>query len=517
MSWAGLAVGGGRPDRPRRASGAQHHPVRRDRGLRRLRRSAGDPHHAAGLRSGGRGHHGGRPVADPSSPGRSWGRPLVDLVLALGAGPGPRCSADPARTAGAVGLDPEQRSPAGPDRRWAESLPPHDLYHLLVQGYNGLPIAGSPVFGDTVYFDTAAYVGVVALALAVLGLVRRRRRPEVAALVVLAVVTTGRRLPAAGRGGVPASAGLPDHRLAPRTDGAGAVPGGAGRCGADVVVRRATDRPGLLGGSWPAARLLLVVLSCSAPRGCPPVDAALRRRSLLWPLITTAPPWSRWGCWPSGRRRRPGPPGRHHGAAPEGRWPRPSPGRWSAVFSSCWRRSFSSPPARRCGPRPPTASVVSPRCRPWSAVVGGAKVGFGSIPASRAPATALGLLPEANILFGVHEFDFYDPILPRAYFGGLDGREPDPGRRAHLQLVLPAARHGGPGPPVRGGLRARPPGRPRARRRGRSRGTFGDEALYRIPGSSAATLAPVPGPASSRRPDRGEPGGRHPSVPASWR
>ena len=70
-----------------------------------------------------------------------------------------------------------------------KALPPHDLVHLLVQGYNGLPIAGSQVFGDAVYFDTAAYVGVIGFALAVLGVVWGRRRPEVVAFAVLTVVT----------------------------------------------------------------------------------------------------------------------------------------------------------------------------------------------------------------------------------------------------------------------------------------------------------------------------------------
>ena len=61
--------------------------------------------------------------------------------------------------------------------------------HLLVQGYNGLPIAGNQVFGDAVYTDTAAYVGLIAVALAVLGIVRSWRRPETVGFVVLTVVT----------------------------------------------------------------------------------------------------------------------------------------------------------------------------------------------------------------------------------------------------------------------------------------------------------------------------------------
>ena len=100
-----------------------------------------------------------------------WLRPLVDLVLGIGAG----------AALGAPLLLPGLQVLGGSTRNSAtlvaqtevgKSLPPHDLLHLLVQGYNGLPIAGSHVFGDAVYFDTAAYVGAVAVALAVVGVIR---------------------------------------------------------------------------------------------------------------------------------------------------------------------------------------------------------------------------------------------------------------------------------------------------------------------------------------------------------
>ena len=57
----------------------------------------------------------------------------------------------------------------------------------------------------------------------------------------------------------------------------------------------------------------------------------------------------------------------------------------------------------------PRRGVPRTRCR-------GSTVGFGTFTCYAGPGCQrLGILPESNILFGVHEFDFYDPILPRGY------------------------------------------------------------------------------------------------------
>ena len=62
-------------------------------------------------------------------------------------------------------------------------LPAHNLLHFVFQGFDGLPIAGSHWFGYIGgYSETAVYVGIIALVLAVTGVAIRRRRPEVIAL-----------------------------------------------------------------------------------------------------------------------------------------------------------------------------------------------------------------------------------------------------------------------------------------------------------------------------------------------
>ena len=123
--------------------------------------------------------------------------------------------------------------------------------------------------------------------------------------------------------------------------------------------------------------------------------------------------------------------------------------------------------------------------------IGNSTVGFGTFTCYDGPAvTALGILPEANSLYGIHEFDFYDPVLPRAYLqswaevsssrGGVPIYNSfcpvlttaEQARRFGVEYVLELAGHSGP----TGAIFVR---------------SIDDEALYRIPGSAPATLTPL--------------------------
>ncbi|MHB1536575.1 MAG: hypothetical protein ACYC1D_18575, partial [Acidimicrobiales bacterium] len=59
---------------------------------------------------------------------------------------------------------------------------------FLAQGYDGLPTRGHVFFGPINYYESAAYVGVVAVALAVVAIVCHWRRPAVAGLTALGAV-----------------------------------------------------------------------------------------------------------------------------------------------------------------------------------------------------------------------------------------------------------------------------------------------------------------------------------------
>ncbi len=446
-----------------------------------------------------------------SWPGRSWGRPLIDLVLAIGAGlalgaplilPGLQVLSASTRNSGAL----VAKTPVG------KSLPPHDLFHLLVQGYNGLPIAGSHVFGDTVYFDTAAYVGVVAVALAVLGLVRRWRRPGVAALGVLAVVTTVVVFAPPVEAvflHLPQIQTIDWHRELMALGLCLAVLAGVGM---DVVVRQEGWRSTVLvlGGVLAGCLLLLLVLLLVGTSGLSAVDAALRRRSLLWPLITTGLALITVGglaTW-SARKDR----------SSSSRPPRPSAGQVAGILLLSVETAFLIASGAPLWSSSAHGVSPSPSVSALARSVGSATVGFGSYTCFDGPSTtALGILPETNILYGVHEFDFYDPILPRTYFRSWSGVS-DTGagvpifnsfcpaiataaqaRRFGVGYVLVS--HGAEGPT--GAVFVR---------------QVDDEDLYRIPGSSAATLTPAtPGGGYPPAGAEGTPVAvSHPS-PSRWR
>ena len=72
------------------------------------------------------------------------------------------------------------------------ALPLHNLSHVLFSSFDGQPVHGSQTFGSgfasLLYTETAAYVGVIALVLAVVGLGVRWRKPEVLALGIVTIV-----------------------------------------------------------------------------------------------------------------------------------------------------------------------------------------------------------------------------------------------------------------------------------------------------------------------------------------
>ena len=308
-----------------------------------------------------------------------------------------------------------------------KALPPHDLIHLLVQGYNGLPIVGSHIFGDAVYFDTAAYLGVIAVALAVLGVVRGRHRPEVIALTAVAVVTTLIVFAPPVESlfvHVPLLQTIDWHRELMVLGLCVAVLAGVGM---DALVRREA-KPSIdliLGGVFAGCLVLLAGLWLFGSSGLSAVDASLRRQSLLWPTITAG-----GGlvvvllhAFVTGRKKA-SPSHRIAGnqARRSGGLSVPSIGQVSGALLLVLETAFLVASGAQlwsssAGGAPPTPAVST-----LERSVGGATVGFGTFTCFAGPAvTALGILPEANILYDVHEFDFYDPILPADYFASWAG------------------------------------------------------------------------------------------------
>ena len=419
-----------------------------------------------------------------------------------------------------------------------KALPPHDLVHLIAQGYNGLPLAGSQVFGDAVYFDTAAYLGIVGIALAVLGVVRGWRRPELASIIVLTAVTSAIVFAPPIEAvflHVPLIKTIDWHRDLMILSLCVAILAGIGM---DALVVRAGNQKtnqAVLTIVFISCLLLLLLLWLVETAGLSPLEARLRRDSLIWPLISAGLGLAIVGVLATGRSRNrisrssdvdaerivPGStdePSRERENQHSVRQTMPSLEQMmggllllleTAFLVASGAQLWSSSPQGAN----PTAAVAT-----LMKSVGNSTVGFGSSSCFQGPAvTTLGILPESNILFGIHEFDFYDPILPRSYFQSWAAVNQStagvpiynsfcPGfttalqaRRFGVEFVLDQGGVVGP----KGAIFDR---------------KIGDEVLYRIPDSGEATLTPE-NRAARLLPvdDLGTPiRADHPS-PSSWR
>ncbi len=404
-------------------------------------------------------------------------RPLVDLVL--GAAAGAALSAPLALPGLQVGSASE-----GAAVQSYGALRPHDLLHLVFQGFDGLPVAGNTWFGPSIYPETAAYVGVIALVLAAAGLFLGRSRPEVLALGAVAVVTGVVAFAA------PVVSVIDDivgnrsvawHRAVIETAFALAVLAGVGT---DALVRAWSRRPvrWWLAGGFVAVGAVLGAVWAFGRGRLPPAEAVIRSRSFLWPTAETVLGLVGAGALMlAARSRRP----RHQHLG--GR--RPEPGAWVAAVLLACETAFLVSAGAPLVSSSPTFLPTTPAVAALRETVGDATVGFG-VQACHSPPT-LGILPNANVAYGVHELAVYDPMVPRAYFRSwqqLTGRRATtPGAPLvfcpGLDTATLARRYGVEFVLVPGGAAA-PRGMVLARR-------VGDEDLYRVPGAGAAVECPL--------------------------
>jgi len=399
-------------------------------------------------------------------------RPLVDLALATAAG------AALSAPLALPGLQVGSASDGAAVQSYG-ALRPHDLLHLVFQGFDGLPVAGNRWFGPSIYPETAAYVGVIALVLAATGLFLRRAQPEVLAFGAVALVTGIVAFAA------PVVSVIDDivgnrsvawHRAVIETAFALAVLAGVGT---DALARSWRERPvrAWLAGGFVVLAVVLVAVWTLGRGRLPPSEAVIRSRSFLWPALETILGLAAAGALALAARKGRG---RHRSAGGRS----VEPGVWVAAALLVCETAFlvsSGAPLVSSSPTflPTTPGVVALR-----QAVGASAVGFGT-QACHTPPT-LGILPNANVAYDVHELAVYDPMTPRAYFRSwqqLTGRRATTAgaplvfcpalttatlaRRYGVEFVLDPAGE------------ATPRGTVLVRR-------VGDEDLYRVPGAGAA-------------------------------
>ncbi|MGH9104216.1 MAG: YfhO family protein, partial [Acidimicrobiales bacterium] len=377
------------------------------------------------------------------------------------------------------GLGVLQRSAAW--GRLEGSQPGEAALGLLTNGWFGTPLTGSSWFGPLNYYETAAYVGVPVLILGMAALAGWRRRPAtlavVAAAVVEAVLAYGpgplvsltKQVPvfngvALGRAVVPlatflallAGAGL-DAVLAGRGPG-----------------RRFTVAGAWLGIAGVGATVLVLYLRASGS-SLPHVEQAIRLRSLVWPAaLLGGTAVLAVAALVSGRLARA-----------------------VAAMLVLAEASFlvvAGAPLNTWGRR---AYPSTPAIAALKAVVGSSLLGVGENQGAQG-VPAAGILPDANLAYGISELALYDDTTPRAlerawarYSGApLSDRQ---FTRGYTRFE----------PPIRTASEARlfgvryvifPPGAKAAPGSGFTpRGSFAGEALYEVPGASRATWDASPG------------------------
>ncbi len=388
------------------------------------------------------------------------------------------------------------------------ALPLHYMLFWIFDGFDGLPKPGQSFPGFQWYNDN--YIGVIALVLAVVGLVARRRRPEVVSLAVVALVIAAilyapfvvdlvEKIPLVGT--------VLWQRAVLMFAFAAALLAGVG---ADVLLQ-SRSRKYWTWALWGfiAIALLIFLVSFFALEVPTNLEKQIRERSFIWPVIETLIGFGVTAIllyWVRGQPGMPSPADDRsrshlaHTTSSVGVEATDDATAWVSrrgrmvaislllvaetaflvtVGAALW---WSSP-----GFYTPTAAEVK-----LEHLVGSSTVGVNGPPTdSSLLCWQLGILPDVNDVYGVHELNVYDPALPSDYFSSWSAVTGEPGGYAFFNTFCPAvssaalARRYGVSY-ILGPVGAHAP-----------RGTvfvteIGNESLYRVPGAGEATEAVLP-------------------------
>ena len=416
-------------------------------------------------------------------------RPGIDLVLGVAAGVGLTA---PLALPGYQIAGAAIRTFEGSTFGRQTAFPFQQLGALAFAGLNGVSIQLSPI-----------YLSIIVVVLAVAGVWVRRTRPEVIALTVVAVIMGAIAFVQPVENALHLAPGLQAvrwYRSAVLASLALAVLGGAGM---DLLVRSWWNRTvrRVVGVGFAAAAVILLTAWVIGPNPVAPrgvhrllskavatagatgLNAAgthTRTTGYLWSACEVAVGLAGIGTLAAvvSRTR----PGSGHG--------RTTARAVGTVFlvtvtaflvftgQSLWRSSA-------------TPGVATPAESSLQDAVGSSLVGLGFKRCFFPP--GLGIRPDANILFGVHELAVYDPMLPRAYYQSwtdATGQSVQSAGYPFNSLYCPGitsaaiARIYGVAFVLEPHTARGPTGSVLDR-------MVGNEKLYRIPGSGSATLTPL--------------------------
>jgi hypothetical protein len=429
-------------------------------------------------------------------------RPVIDLGVGAIAGLG---LAAPLLLPGIQMVGQSVRSSSG---NYASlTTPDHGELQLIFQGFDGLPVIGNHWFGQLSYQWDSAYVGVIALVMVVLALRFRWRQPEVAGLVAASVVMATLVLVP----GVPSAlSGVPiignivlTRALIALTFGLSVLAG----IGLDVLMREhasARVRRWAL-GAFGAAALALGATWLFGRGHLPLNEARIREASFLWPAICAVVGLAAVGGLYAAIRRG-------GGSDRKVAWT-------VGVLLLACETGFLVAAGAPLSSSSPSILRPSPAVISLQKTVGSSLVGLGSqtcIVSTYVGTNGLGILPEANILFQVHELATYDPLVPGAYFSTWRSLTGNEGGSTYFLQFCPAvttvrtARRFGVSYVLEVHDAKGPVGSSFV-------DSIGGEDLYHIPGAAAATIVPAPSARVLPADDAaGTPVTVHHPNPATW-
>lgn len=321
-------------------------------------------------------------------------RPVADLSIATVAGV---ALAAPLAIPGFQAISQSTRSVSGS----VAALPTHDLIYFIAQGFDGLPIAGSTVFGQSFFYEeTAAYVGIIAVTLAVFATTIRFRRPEVVALAIVTAIMVGIVF-------VPPINSLMNHlpilrkviwdrALMAVSLGVAVLSG----FGLDALVRSYAERTTRrrAAACFIATGSALLIIFLVGRGSLPPVAARIRATSFVGPAVGIAAGMLIVLMLTMVNRR-------YRSTSPA--WLGSIAGVTLLVLETAFLLSSGVPILSSSSTYlTPTKAELS-----LKEAVGTDVVGFGVGSCGQ-----LGIEPSVNSVFGVYEFDAYDPIIPASYY-----------------------------------------------------------------------------------------------------
>ncbi len=372
--------------------------------------------------------------------------------------------------------------------------------HFLYPGVNGFPMTGD-----------SYYMGAIVVVLAVCGVAVRWRRPAVMALAVVAVVMaclTFSQPVISVAADVAGSQTIRWPRAILLLSLALAVLAGMGM---DVLVRSWRERAVLrwLGAGFLLAGAGLVIVAVVGGGDLVGIADANRSAAFIWPGVEVALGLVVVGVLGLARRGRPG----ERGPS----WHRRSDlGRWAALALLVCETAFLATIGAPLWDSSPTYLPSTPTMAALQRAVGSSVLGDGE----SSDCSVLGIRENVNVAYGVHQFEVYDPMIPRAYFQTWKtstGENRDAAGFLQYSTFCPAVSSAAIGRLFGVSYVLELAGKPGPE--GAVLDTkVGDQTLYRIPGAAQATLTPLPG--DGAWPDPGARGTpvevTHPD-PASWK